>query len=135
MLMETAVHDPAVVTDELLQQKLQMAKVDGSQKSFPAHAPGFCWLEGLQLCSAGRGPRHACQGRSPRAADLGGNDKFVSVDHADAVRDGPRNATLIVFDECGHLPQIEHAERFNSDVLEFLSGQQARREEAIRPAP
>jgi len=30
------------------------------------------------------------------------------------------NATVRVYDNCGHMPNIEQAERFNSDVLEFF---------------
>jgi pimeloyl-ACP methyl ester carboxylesterase len=30
------------------------------------------------------------------------------------------NAQLVVFDQCGHLPMIEHPERFNQTLRDFL---------------
>jgi pimeloyl-ACP methyl ester carboxylesterase len=31
-----------------------------------------------------------------------------------------KNARLAVYDKCGHLPFLEHASRFNADLLAFL---------------
>jgi pimeloyl-ACP methyl ester carboxylesterase len=31
------------------------------------------------------------------------------------------NATLVVFDQCGHVPPIEKATEFNAAVLKFLT--------------
>jgi len=31
------------------------------------------------------------------------------------------NSKLVIFDQCGHVPQVEYAERFNQEILDFLT--------------
>ena len=50
----------------------------------------------------------------------GANDRVVSVDQAQVGKDLIRNSRLHIFEKCGHLPQVEWAEKFNRLVLEFL---------------
>ena len=33
------------------------------------------------------------------------------------------NSNLIVFDQCGHVPNVEKAAEFNAAALKFLTGQ------------
>jgi pimeloyl-ACP methyl ester carboxylesterase len=50
----------------------------------------------------------------------GAGDRVIPVDQAQAGKELIKNCRLHVFEKCGHLPQVEWAEEFNSLVLEFL---------------
>lgn len=50
----------------------------------------------------------------------GKNDAIVPVAHAYTAAERIRNATLHIFESCGHLPQIEKKDEFNRIVTEFL---------------
>ncbi|MFQ6109909.1 MAG: alpha/beta fold hydrolase, partial [Candidatus Aminicenantales bacterium] len=50
----------------------------------------------------------------------GADDKITPLSQAYRGRRLIRNSKLIVFDRCGHLPQIEWPEKFNQSVLHFL---------------
>jgi pimeloyl-ACP methyl ester carboxylesterase len=50
----------------------------------------------------------------------GRQDKLVPADHARVLEARLPRSKKIIFDECGHLPQLEQAQRFNAAVLEFL---------------
>jgi pimeloyl-ACP methyl ester carboxylesterase len=40
--------------------------------------------------------------------------------HQEGVRRMPK-ARLIIYEKCGHMPFMEHPERFNADMLDFLT--------------
>ena len=50
----------------------------------------------------------------------GADDPLRETGYALELAERIPNATVRVYDNCGHMPNIEQAERFNSDVLEFL---------------
>jgi 4,5:9,10-diseco-3-hydroxy-5,9,17-trioxoandrosta-1(10),2-diene-4-oate hydrolase len=50
----------------------------------------------------------------------GRNDKVVPLDQAYTGKKLIKNSQLHVFEECGHLPQVEWAEEFNHLVIDFL---------------
>jgi pimeloyl-ACP methyl ester carboxylesterase len=44
------------------------------------------------------------------------------VAHAYVAQKGISNARLHIFDPCGHLPQLERPDGFNTLLLDFLAG-------------
>jgi 2-hydroxy-6-oxonona-2,4-dienedioate hydrolase len=50
----------------------------------------------------------------------GRQDELVPLASGERFREGIAGAKLLVFDHCGHVPQIEKAEEFNQALLEFL---------------
>jgi pimeloyl-ACP methyl ester carboxylesterase len=46
----------------------------------------------------------------------------VPPDHARILQAKLQQSRTILFDECGHLPQLEQPGQFNAAVLDFLSG-------------
>jgi pimeloyl-ACP methyl ester carboxylesterase len=50
----------------------------------------------------------------------GKQDGLIPVTDADRFNKGIANSQLVVFDNCGHIPQFEKAADFNKQVLEFL---------------
>ncbi|HUY20589.1 MAG TPA: alpha/beta hydrolase [Candidatus Binataceae bacterium] len=56
----------------------------------------------------------------PTLIVAGANDKLRLPGYADELARRIPNAELHVFEDCGHCPNIERAERFNAVVIEFL---------------
>ncbi|QII00318.1 alpha/beta hydrolase [Rhodococcoides fascians A21d2] len=50
----------------------------------------------------------------------GANDPLRLPDYADALAEAIKDSELRVYERCGHLPNIEHSDRFNADLVSFL---------------
>lgn len=115
------VHDPAVMTPDLLERDYQMAARPGAQKSF---------LKTLRDNASPFGQRkkiiqHIVGGipsvRNPVLVIWGRNDQIMPVAHANAAVQGFPNAQAHIFEDCGHIPMLEHSHSFNQILLKFLS--------------
>jgi|SRR5581483_2738556 4,5:9,10-diseco-3-hydroxy-5,9,17-trioxoandrosta-1(10),2-diene-4-oate hydrolase len=62
----------------------------------------------------------AHQIRVPTLIVWGKQDRVVPVSHLAAAQEKIPHARTFIFDECGHAPQIEHPDKFNALVREFL---------------
>ena len=51
----------------------------------------------------------------------GKEDQVIPLNHALRFHQEISGSKLIIFDQCGHVPQIEYAERFNREILHFLN--------------
>ncbi|APJ04232.1 alpha/beta fold hydrolase [Silvanigrella aquatica] len=49
----------------------------------------------------------------------GQNDSIIYVSHAYTANKIIPNSKLVIFDNCGHLPQLEHPKKFNNLLREF----------------
>lgn len=58
--------------------------------------------------------------KAPSLVIWGARDELISLPYGEAYRQGLPNARLAVFEDAGHLPQAEQAERFAVVVGEFL---------------
>lgn len=126
MLMKTAVHDPAVLTDALLDHKYQMQREPGAQRIFLRTLRDFVGFRGFHDRTWQTARSWLPGIAQPVMLIWGRNDKFLSFEHAQVVQDGLRDVRFHAYDACGHLPQLEHPERFNRDLLAFLSEVDAR---------
>ena len=110
-LLTTLVYDPAVITDELLEQRYQ-ASVDP------------------EAVAANRGQHWAVQSldrelervSAPTLLIWGIDDRASPFDQALTMLRRLPQARLHVFARCGHSVQLEYPEEFNHLVLGFLSG-------------
>jgi len=50
----------------------------------------------------------------------GRQDELISVSSGEKLRDGIPGAKLVVFEHCGHVPQLEKAAEFNQALIDFL---------------
>jgi pimeloyl-ACP methyl ester carboxylesterase len=57
---------------------------------------------------------------APTLLIWGANDPLSSLAAADKLNAAIKGSRKVVFDKAGHYPFLEHAERFNSVVMEFL---------------
>ncbi len=116
------VYNPAVITREMVDASYQCVARSGSGKSF---------LSVLRTGVSWRGQRESfvrstrddlARISAPTLVIWGKQDHVLPPAHAQVVADIVPNAKLVFFDRCGHLPQLEHADEFNSVVLGFLAG-------------
>jgi pimeloyl-ACP methyl ester carboxylesterase len=60
---------------------------------------------------------------APTLLVWGMNDPLSSVANADKLNGAIKNSRKVLFDKAGHYPFLEHADRFNQVVLDFLKSQ------------
>src|SRR6201988_1809620 len=58
--------------------------------------------------------------KTPTLIVWGREDGLVLLSEGERLKNDIANSKLIVFDRCGHFPQVERAGEFNAAVLEFL---------------
>jgi pimeloyl-ACP methyl ester carboxylesterase len=68
--------------------------------------------------AAGRQPLHLLT--QPTLVVWGRDDRIVGFGGSRRLLAGVPHARLVPFDRCGHLPMLEHPERFNTTLAEFL---------------
>jgi pimeloyl-ACP methyl ester carboxylesterase len=56
---------------------------------------------------------------APSLVLWGQQDRFVAPAHAQVLQRLLPNAQIQVWDACGHVPQMEHPQRFNNTALAF----------------
>jgi 2-hydroxy-6-oxonona-2,4-dienedioate hydrolase len=115
-MMAVFVFDPASLTDELLQ-----ARVD-NMNARRDHLENF-------LKSLAANPKQfpdyghrLGEIKAPTMIVWGRDDRFVPFDIGLRLVWGLPNADLHLFSRCGHWAQWEHADKFNRMVLAFLKG-------------
>lgn len=58
----------------------------------------------------------------PALIVVGRNDEFTPVAKAEEMQDKLQNCKLVIIDDAGHMPNLEHPDEFNSVALDFLDG-------------
>jgi pimeloyl-ACP methyl ester carboxylesterase len=113
--MEKLFYDHSFVTDALVEHNLMLRLTS----AFTA--------ESMQTASArGLGGVTEAEVRAVQTPTLliwGMNDPLSSVANAEKLNNAIKNSRKVLFDKAGHYPFIEHADRFNQVVLEFLKTQ------------
>ena len=120
--LKSIVHDPSVVTPE-------MVDLGYRRSTSPGWGRGLTSL--VRLGVDWRGQREGVvestlddlkHVAAPTLVIWGKQDRVLPPSHALVVAKALPHAKLVFFDHCGHLPQIERAQEFNSTVLGFLAG-------------
>jgi 2-hydroxy-6-oxonona-2,4-dienedioate hydrolase len=113
--MEKLYYDHSFVTDKLVEQNLIL------------RLRSAYTIESMQTANErGLGGVTEDQVRAIKAPTLlvwGMNDPLSSVANADKLNGAIKNSRKVLFDKAGHYPFLEHADKFNQTVLEFLKSQ------------
>jgi len=121
LFFKLAVKNPAVITDDL---------VDVYYGFFRRRRAGKDLLRVLRSLITIGGTREDVLTpiitklhllKAPTLIIWGTHDRVLPLRHAMTARDKIRHATLLVYDACGHIPNLEMPERFNRDVRSFLA--------------
>jgi 2-hydroxy-6-oxonona-2,4-dienedioate hydrolase len=110
--LEKLYYDHKFVTDELVEHNLNLRLRSGYT------------AESMQT-AADRGLGGVTEAEvnaiaAPTLVVWGANDPLSSLATADKLNAAIKGSRKVVFDQAGHYPFLEHAEKFNSLVLEFL---------------
>ncbi len=57
---------------------------------------------------------------APTLVVWGREDELIPVSSGEKLRDGIPQAKLVVFEQCGHIPQLEKPAEFNQALIDFL---------------
>jgi 2-hydroxy-6-oxonona-2,4-dienedioate hydrolase len=113
--MEKLYYDHSFVTDKLVEHNLIL------------RLRSAYTIESMQTANErGLGGVTEAEVRGIKAPTLlvwGMNDPLSSVANADKLNGAIKNSRKILFDKAGHYPFLEHADKFNQAVLEFLKSQ------------
>lgn len=113
--MEKLIYDHSFVTDELVEHNLELRL----RSAFT--------IESMQTANErGLGGVTEAEVRAIKVPTLlvwGMNDPLSSIANADKLNGAIKNSRKVVFDKAGHYPFLEHADKFNQLVLEFLKSQ------------
>ena len=110
--MEKLIYDHSFVTDELVEHNLELRL----RSAFT--------IESMQTANQrGLGGVTEAEVRAIKVPTLlvwGANDPLSSPANADKLNGAIKNSRKVVFDKAGHYPFLEHADKFNQLVLDFL---------------
>jgi 2-hydroxy-6-oxonona-2,4-dienedioate hydrolase len=114
-MMNVFVFDASSLTEDLYQQRL------ANILSRRDHLENFVKsVEAFPKQFTDYGPRLG-EIKAPTLVIWGRDDRFVPLDIGLRVIWGIPNAEMHIFNQCGHWAQWEHADKFNSMVVEFLA--------------
>jgi len=123
-LRDLTVHDPQTIPEweELFGRAPTAAELEIVERNreMTARLTWKPYMHNLRL------PRFLPRVTNPTLIVWGREDRIVPVRCGEQYRRLLPNATLTVFDKCGHLPPIEHPDAFARLVLDFL-GKETRR--------
>ncbi|MBD2101661.1 alpha/beta fold hydrolase [Leptolyngbya sp. FACHB-261] len=118
LLCKRAVYDSQLITDEIVEEFYQMATLPGAAKAIlnVGRSNFNIWGQFYQPIA-----KRLQTITTPTLIIWGRQDPMVPVSHAQNAARLIPNAQLEIFEECGHWSSIEHPQKFNQLVLEFLS--------------
>jgi pimeloyl-ACP methyl ester carboxylesterase len=119
MLWKLAFLDTSFVTHEVVEDKFRFASLPGAQVAFLKTLRGFLAFSGFPADQVAA--LHAALPgiNAPTLVIWGRQDKLLPVKQADILKRLLPRVQVQVFDNCGHVPQVECAQRFNQEVLQF----------------
>jgi len=112
-LLEALFYDKKIVTDDFVQQVFVNHMRNNDAYTIQRTMAGFAsenQFEDKKLASV----------RVPTLVVWGREDELLSLAYGEKLRDSIPGAKMVVFDQCGHVPQIEKPQEFNRAVVDFL---------------
>ncbi len=119
--LKQCVYDPALITEELVESSYQLATLPKAQKYFLSTLREDNNLRGQHADNVLSIVGNLANITAPTLIIWGQQDRILPVAHAYVAGEKIPHTELHVLNHCGHLPQLERAEEFNTLVLEFLA--------------
>jgi pimeloyl-ACP methyl ester carboxylesterase len=121
-LWRKIVYDPALVTDELIEESFKLATLPGAHKALLTTLRAGIGIRGQRDHLTHQVLNGLPGIKAPVLIFWGREDRIIPVSHAPIAIAKIPGARLEIFDRCGHMPQLERPDEFNRLVLEFLAG-------------
>ena len=111
-LIESVFYDKKMISDDAVRQVFTDRMRDNVGYTIQRTVAGFATpqFEDAKLAAI----------HVPTLVMWGRQDELIPLASGEKLRDGISGAKLVVFDQCGHVPQIEKSDEFNRALLEFL---------------
>ncbi|MGA8866579.1 MAG: alpha/beta fold hydrolase [Candidatus Sulfotelmatobacter sp.] len=110
VLLESLFYDKKMVTDGFVLQVFTDRMRNNDGYTIQRTLAGFATPQFVDLAKI-----HA-----PTLVVWGRQDKLIPLASGEKLRDGIAGAKLMVFEQCGHVPEIEKPAELNRALLEFL---------------
>ena len=114
--------DQSLVTENLIDITFERNTQPGSAQAYLRTLRSSVNFFGLKRTFVNRTMENKNRFTSPTLIIWGQNDDVLPVEYAYKAAKILPNATLQIFDNCGHMPQIECTEVFNDLAISFLAG-------------
>ena len=118
--LKQCVYDSSVITDDWVEFFFQIAMLPGIQKALHMQIQANINFWGVCPKVYGSIVAQLATINAPTLIIWGQQDHVLPVAHAQVAAELLPNTKLEIFDSCGHWPQVERAEDFNTLTREFL---------------
>jgi 4,5:9,10-diseco-3-hydroxy-5,9,17-trioxoandrosta-1(10),2-diene-4-oate hydrolase len=105
-VFELQLHDRSLVTEELLDERVQIAELQPKRVLTSMHVPNLAQDIGNLAC--------------PVFALWGVDDKFCPMSGAVTIAQRCKRTRVVLLSECGHWVMVEKAALFNDECIRFL---------------
>ena len=119
--MKECVYDPSKLTDDWIDRGYRIASLPGAQKVFLTTLRSCVDFGGIDKEVLKTFLDHLSNITVPGLVIWGQQDSIIPVAHAHVAAERMPNVEIHIIDSCGHFPQIEYPEKFNTLVLDFLN--------------
>lgn len=113
-------HDPAKIPDAMLMMQMSSYALPGALDLFLKRTQGM--LDPAAMANY-RVVSRLEDIRVPVLSVFGGNDPRANRERAQQENARIAEGQFVLFEQCGHYPQLEHPEKFNSLVREFIGSE------------
>ena len=120
--LKECVYDSTLITDELIEFGYSLAALPGAQDSLLSMVHTLGNIRGMREDVLRSIVDNLTTIIAPTFILWGQQDRILPVAYAHVAEKKIPNVQLHIFDPCGHFPQLECPEEFNSLVLKFLAG-------------
>jgi len=120
--LKACLYDSALVTDELIDFGYSLASLPGAQDALLSTVRTLGNIRGMRKDALRPIAENLTNITVPTLIFWGEQDRIIPVAHAHVAENKIPDTQLHVFDPCGHFPQLECPEEFNSIALKFLAG-------------
>jgi 4,5:9,10-diseco-3-hydroxy-5,9,17-trioxoandrosta-1(10),2-diene-4-oate hydrolase len=120
--LKECVYDSTLITDELVELGYSLAALPGAQNSLLSMVRTLGNIGGMRKDVLHSIVDNLTTITAPSLIFWGKQDRILPVAYAHVAEEKIPDAQLHIFDPCGHFPQLERPEEFNSIVLKFLAG-------------
>jgi pimeloyl-ACP methyl ester carboxylesterase len=115
------VHNPALVTPELVKMCYELGSLPGATESLLSALRAGIDFFGQRNKLTKLLLKDLNKLNIPTLIFWGRQDRIIPIKHAPIASASIPNAKLTVFDKCGHMPMFEYPEGFNKLTLDFLA--------------
>ncbi|MGD9152087.1 MAG: alpha/beta fold hydrolase [Gammaproteobacteria bacterium] len=114
------VYDQTCITQEFLQNNYRIAQLPGTRRVLISLLRQNVNMHGIKKEIIEPVMENLSKLTMPVLIIWGKNDKLLPVKNTQAALRLIPQAKLEIFDKCGHIPQLEHPEKFNQLVKSFV---------------